>query len=226
MTLPWRKPNPIRAAREYGLDLSLLTSALERSPEDRLISAAENAGCVRALRGESQRTNLLGMLHTLARDEVRFILVGGLAASAHGSAYLTTDLDICYDTEAKNVARLFGVLERWGAVPRDGETRDQRLDQATLASAAVVRIRTDDGDVDLFADMAGVGGYGVCSLMAETITVHGCAIRVLGLDALIAAKRAAPPSHEPGPLLSLEALRVLKEQRAAAIRSENGPVLS
>ena len=42
-------------------------------------------------------TDFEALLNTLHRHEVAFILVGGAAAIAHGSARLTQDLDIVYE---------------------------------------------------------------------------------------------------------------------------------
>jgi predicted nucleotidyltransferase len=38
--------------------------------------------------------DLAALIQALARHEVRFILVGGAAAAAHGSARLTQDVDV------------------------------------------------------------------------------------------------------------------------------------
>ncbi|HEU4431145.1 MAG TPA: hypothetical protein VFT98_20475 [Myxococcota bacterium] len=47
----------------------------------------------------------------LARHDVRFILVGGAAATAHGSARLTQDLDLVYD-RAPETCRGWSLLSR------------------------------------------------------------------------------------------------------------------
>ncbi|MGH9602965.1 MAG: hypothetical protein ACRD24_11320 [Terriglobales bacterium] len=41
-------------------------------------------------------TNFEALLLLLAKEELEFIVVGGAAATAHGSARLTKDLDIVY----------------------------------------------------------------------------------------------------------------------------------
>ena len=48
-------------------------------------------------------TDFNALLRLLTENEVRFIIVGGAAATAHGSARLTLDLDIVYGpkTEAR-----------------------------------------------------------------------------------------------------------------------------
>ena len=37
------------------------------------------------------------LLHLLTEKKVKFIVVGGMAMVSHGSAFVTADLDICYD---------------------------------------------------------------------------------------------------------------------------------
>ena len=53
---------------------------------------------------------LRGLLHLLARHRVQFIIVGGVAASLHGSARSTQDLDVVYARSAENHRRLVAAL--------------------------------------------------------------------------------------------------------------------
>jgi len=46
---------PIQAAREYGIDISLLESNLRRSPEQRLRLASANSDFIRGFRGKAAR---------------------------------------------------------------------------------------------------------------------------------------------------------------------------
>lgn len=39
----------------------------------------------------------LVILHGLVRGKVQFVVIGGVAARAHGSPTATVDIDICYD---------------------------------------------------------------------------------------------------------------------------------
>lgn len=50
---------------------------------------------------------LLSKLHAA---DVAFVVVGGLAAVAHGSAHVTGDLDVCYDRAPANLERLATAL--------------------------------------------------------------------------------------------------------------------
>lgn len=49
-------------------------------------------------------------LTTLADAQVRFVIVGGLAVTLHGSAYVTFDLDFCYARDPENLTRLAQAL--------------------------------------------------------------------------------------------------------------------
>lgn len=54
-------------------------------------------------------TDFSGLLRALAEAGVEFILVGGAAATAHGSARLTLDVDVVYRRTPENLARLANV---------------------------------------------------------------------------------------------------------------------
>ncbi|HEX8424247.1 MAG TPA: hypothetical protein VF634_12580, partial [Pyrinomonadaceae bacterium] len=49
-------------------------------------------------------------LESLARHEVEFVIVGGVAMNLHGSAYVTFDLDICYARHRTNLPRIVAAL--------------------------------------------------------------------------------------------------------------------
>jgi hypothetical protein len=49
-------------------------------------------------------------LETLRGGQVRFIVIGGVAATAHGSTQLTNDLDVVYARGADDIARLATAL--------------------------------------------------------------------------------------------------------------------
>lgn len=51
-------------------------------------------------------TRFRDLLSVLASAEVRFILIGGLAAMARGTARATLDVDVVYDRSDDNLHRL------------------------------------------------------------------------------------------------------------------------
>ena len=54
--------------------------------------------------------NFEATLKALSERGVNFVVIGGYAATLHGSAYLTRDLDICYERTPENMERLVSAL--------------------------------------------------------------------------------------------------------------------
>ena len=54
--------------------------------------------------------NFEATLKALSDRGVNFVVIGGYAATLHGSAYLTRDLDICYERTPENIERLVSAL--------------------------------------------------------------------------------------------------------------------
>ena len=154
------------------------------------------------------------MLRGLTHEKVKFVVVGGVAAAAHGSSRVTNDLDICYDAaDAKNVAELASLLARWKAYPRGIEPGlPFIMDNRTLHGAPILTLTTLEGDIDVMDRIAGVGDYPAVRRNSERVSALGVSFRVLDLPSLIKAKRAAgrPRDHEHLP--ELEALLALRKR--------------
>ena len=54
------------------------------------------------------------ILGVLVRHEVRFVAIGGIAASLQGSTTITNDFDICYARDQENLERLTAALKEYG----------------------------------------------------------------------------------------------------------------
>lgn len=50
------------------------------------------------------------LLSALLREQVSFVIIGGIAATLHGSARLTNDLDIAYERTPANMERVANAL--------------------------------------------------------------------------------------------------------------------
>jgi hypothetical protein len=154
------------------------------------------------------------MLRGLTRRKVKFVVVGGVAAAAHGSTRVTNDLDICYDAgDRKNLHALSSLLASWEAYPRGVEAGlPFILDDRTMLGAPVLTLTTSEGDIDVMDRIAGVGDYDAVGRHSEKISALGVDFRVLDLPSLIKAKRAAgrPRDHEHLP--ELEALLALRKE--------------
>ncbi len=147
------------------------------------------------------------LLRTLADAGVKFVVVGGAAGTAHGSARFTRDLDIVYARDAANLDRLVEALAPYdpylrGAPPGLPFT----LDAATLAAGLNFTLVTSLGEIDLLGEITGGGRYEDLLGATTELSAFGVACRYVTLEKLIALKRAAGRPRDFDALAELEAL--------------------
>ena len=158
--------------------------------------------------------SLLGMVADLERAGVRFVVIGGIAARAHGSVRITEDLDICYDPADDNVRLLASVLVEWSAYLRGVEPGlPFVLDERTFRTTPIMTLITDRGAIDVFDTVEGVGGYPEVLAASVEITSGDLRFRALDLPALLAAKRATGRPKDAEQIPELEALVELRKKR-------------
>lgn len=157
-------------------------------------------------------TDFNALLRLLTENEVKFIIVGGAAATAHGAARLTLDLDIVYDRSSENILRLVSALKPIqpylrGAPP--GLPFDWSVE--TIQKGLNFTLTTKLGALDLLGEIVGGGGYE--QLLRETmkIEVGGVQCLCLGLERLIQVKRAAGRPKDLEVIAELE--QILSETR-------------
>jgi hypothetical protein len=153
------------------------------------------------------------MVLGLQRANIRFVVIGGYAAMVHGSPRVTNDVDICYDREPDNLKRLAEVLANWKAYPREMEPGlPFIMDAATLRNVSILTLTTSEGYLDVLAYVEGIGDYSACDAEAEWEELSGTRFRVLTLEALIRAKRAAGREKDQLHLKELNYLWELREE--------------
>ena len=137
-------------------------------------------------------TDFNALLRLLTENEVEFIIVGGAAATAHGSARLTLDLDIVYKRSSENIARIVNALRSIEPYLR-GAPAGLPFDWSveTIAKGLNFTLITSLGSLDLLGEIVGGGGYE--QLFPETIEIEiaGMNCLCLNLERLIKVKRAA-----------------------------------
>lgn len=150
------------------------------------------------------------MLQGLRAADVKFVVAGGLAAIAHGSRRVTDDVDICYDTAKPNLIRLAEILAKWKAYPRGIESGlPFFMDERQFRTTPLMTLTTAEGFIDVLDVVKGVGDYAKCRERSKPIKTFDIRFRVLDLNALIDAKRAAGRPKDIDQLPELEALRAL-----------------
>lgn len=138
------------------------------------------------------------MLSALVEREVRFVLIGGMAAVLHGDVGVTVDIDIVPERSVENLGRLAGALRGLGAgIRAEGEPEGLPFDCSAgffgnLAPDAVVNMTTAAGDLDVALQPSGTRGFADLRRSAVEIEVADrLRILVASLEDVIRSKEAA-----------------------------------
>src|SRR5690606_3733551 len=105
-------------------------------------------------------TDFSQLLAKLADSGFEFVIVGGYAAVAHGSARVTRDIDICAGLTAENIEALRTALAEWH--PRHRMTPQKLSFLTTPPPGSVLKnlyLETDVGMIDVLSSVLGVGDF-------------------------------------------------------------------
>ena len=154
------------------------------------------------------------LLRKLDEGRVDFVVIGGIAAIARGSAQFTQDLDISYAPDEQNLERLGRVLVDLGARLR-GVTDDVPFipDGSTLRRTRVLTLETPIGLIALLAQPDGAPTYDHLRERASPEVVAGVKVRIASLEDLIAMKKAAGRPKDLVAVEELEAIQRLQRER-------------
>jgi hypothetical protein len=163
-----------------------------------------------------------GPLKLLGEYEVKCVIIGGVAASLHGSSLLTRDLDVCYARSSDNLKRLAAALQSVNAKLRNAPPDIPFiLDDETLRRGLNFTFATDVGSLDLLGEVRGVGYYNDMISQAIVHTLFGYSFPVIDIDRLIVAKRTAGRGKDLAVLPELEAIRERQLRKNAEATPRN-----
>jgi hypothetical protein len=134
-----------------------------------------------------------------------FVVVGGYAVAFHGHARATKDLDVLVRPTPENALRVYAALARFGAPLEQFDVAAN--DFATYDG--VLQFGVAPLRADVLNRIAGLS-FDEAASTAVIVDLDGHSIAVLGLDALLRAKRAA---GRPQDLLDVEALEAIHGRR-------------
>lgn len=151
-------------------------------------------------------------VRVLLRHQVRFLVVGGMAAVVWGSPTVTNDLDICYARDRINLERLAAVLRELNATLRGApDDLPFQLDARTLQLGDAFTFSTDAGNLDILGKPSGTEGYEDLIKSAGSFDLgEGCVVHVVSLSDLMRMKAA---TGRPKDLVALEILEALRQER-------------
>lgn len=168
------------------------------------------------MREEADRPlDLAELIGTLARYQVEYVVIGGVATQVHGHRRTTMDLDLTPDPDPENLRRLGAALAELEARPRDAGAGKAEIpigDPERLAVAAVVPpLLTRHGQIHILKEPKGAVGFDEMRKRALVIDLDGNRVAIVSLDDLIRMKRAAGRSTD---LDDIAALTEVERQRA------------
>lgn len=156
--------------------------------------------------------DFLVILRTLARHQVEFVIVGGVAAVLQGVPITTFDLDVVHRRESGNIDRLLKALEALEARYRTSGAAKRRPARWHLASPGHQLLMTRRGPLELLGMIGAGRGYD--ELVGESYGVQvgrNLHVRVLSLPALIRDKQAIGRDKNQATLALLQ--RTLEEKQ-------------
>jgi hypothetical protein len=174
------------------------------------------------------------IVEALDRRSVEYLLVGGIAATAHGAERLTGDADTVVRRTTENLEATAAVLRDLNAHLlveglSDDEARELPvlIDALTLSRMEISTWRTDAGDLDVLVEIPAQDGSRLSydDLLPRAVDAHYGAdhivVHIAALEDIIASKQWAnrPKDHDALP----ELLRLRDTNRQS---EEEPPTLS
>lgn len=160
--------------------------------------------------------NFEKVIRTLDGARVDFIIVGGLAATIHGAARLTQDIDFVYARTEPNIARLVDAFTPYAPYLRGAPAGlPFEWSTTTVQRGLNFTLTTTIGDIDLLGEIVGGGDFDALLEVSVTVDLFGCPCRCLDLPDLIRTKRAA---GRPKDLEAIAELEVLLQERDSTSR--------
>lgn len=150
----------------------------------------------------------LDFLKVLSDAQVEFVLIGGLAAFVHGSTRITEDVDVCAPLDSANLEKIVRALTPYHPVFRfHPKQPPMPADPGQLKGFHNLNLATDLVKIDILDEVTGIGGYEEVLKHSTLVNLGQFSMRVLDLDLLIVAKKAAGRLKDRMALPELEALR-------------------
>ena len=160
----------------------------------------------------------VALLKRLADGGVEFVLIGGAAAVAYGGSVTTDDLDVCAplhpDNAVKIIRSLQGLNPRWRTRP---DLPVIGPDSPHLGSGLKnMYLVTDLGKLDVLGEVPEVCSYEELAKRSIWADFEDTKCRMIDIDTLIAAKRAAGREKDRATLRHLEVLKRAREHHPGA----------
>jgi hypothetical protein len=144
----------------------------------------------------------------LARHDVEYVTIGGIAMYAYGVQRTTVDLDIAIAAARDNLDRLAAALTDLDAriLGPDGQRSKSTPGAALLGSSDQWHLITDHGPLDVVTLPAHLGPFAEMRARAYDTKLGDITVPIAHRDDLIRMKRAAARPHDLTDIEFLESL--------------------
>jgi predicted nucleotidyltransferase len=147
------------------------------------------------------------LAEALNRNQVRWVLIGGMAVMLHGADYLTSDCDLAYEKSETNLKRLKTALEELGARPvRASDTGTFELDYSILL-AHFMHLKSEAGPVDLINRLPNIESFEKLYQNSVQFEIDGIEFRIASIEDLIRLKSDSSRERDQ---LHISMLKTLK----------------
>jgi len=152
----------------------------------------------------------LQLIPRLREAGVEFVIIGGVAAIAHGAERNTMDLDIAASMSLDNLQKLIAAIQ--DLRPKFRMRPDLPVvtpDNHNLRGIKNLYLTTDVGAIDILGVVEGIGDFAAVRARAITLDLGeglGTCL-VIDLDGLILAKQTANRAKDHEALPELEVIR-------------------
>jgi hypothetical protein len=149
------------------------------------------------------------VVETLNRHGVRYVLIGGVAATLHGSPLRTGDTNVCPDVRADNLEKLAVALRALKARIRTEGVEGGlpfSCDATFLSRVALLKLETDAGDLDVSFVPSGTQGYDDLVAHVARFDLDGVIAPTAALLDIIRSKTAANRAKDQASLPVLDEL--------------------
>lgn len=144
------------------------------------------------------------LLSALVRCDVRYLVIGGYAVGYHDRPRYTKDIDLWIDPAPSNVERCTLALDEFGA-PQNVIDALRNSDPNTIVWMGVAPQR-----IDLLKQVPGVDFDSAYARRIEVVW-SDTTVTLIGLDDLIATKRAANRERDQLDVKNLELARIRRD---------------
>ena len=157
------------------------------------------------------KTDFKLLLSKLSENDFDFIVIGGFAAAAYGSSFVTSDLDVCAILTPDNIEKLRIALADIHPLHRIANNKPSFLDTPkSIEGINNLYLQTDAGVLDLLSNVTGVGDFEELSKSCIEIKIYGYKCKLISIEDLIKAKLAL---KRPKDLEVAKELEIIKSNK-------------